>query len=60
MKSDASFSRIDIIYMIYLDVKYFSVVCRNICYEKLGVKTLLTMVGHFLAKKLNVCPSDIA
>ena len=59
MKSDASFFRIDIIYMIYLGVKYLSVVCLNICYEKLGIKTKLTTVGHFLAKKLVFCPSDI-
>ena len=40
MKSEAPFFRIDIIYMICLDVKYFSVV---------GLSTLTTM-GHFLAK----------
>ena len=55
MKSGAPFFRIDMIYMIYLAVKYFSVVCVSIYY----VKTTLTTVGHFFAKKLNVCPSDI-
>ena len=40
MKSEAPFFRTDIIYMICLDVKYFSVV---------GLSTLTTM-GHFLAK----------
>ena len=59
MKSGAPFSRIDIMYMIYLDVKYFSVVCLSIYYEKLAVKTTLTTMGHFFAKKLNFCPSDI-
>ena len=39
MKSGAPFFRIDIMYMIYLDVKYFSVVCLSIYYEKLAVKT---------------------
>ena len=33
MKSGAPFSCIDIIYMIYLDVKYFSVVCLSIYYS---------------------------
>ena len=28
-------------------------------YEKLPVKTTLTTMGHFFAKKLNFCPSDI-
>ena len=59
MKSGAPFFRIDIMYMIYLDVKYFSVVCLSIYYEKLAVKTTLTTMGHFFAKKLNYCPSDI-
>ena len=58
MKSDAPFFRIDIIYMIYLYVKYFSGVCPSISYLKLAVKTILTMVGHFFAKMLNFCPSD--
>ena len=59
IKSDAPFFRIDIIYMIYFDVKYFSVVCLSIRCLKLAVKTTVTRVGHFLAKKLNVCPSNI-
>ena len=59
MKSGAPFFRIDIMYMIYLDVKYFSVVCLSIYYEKLAVKTTLTTMGHFFGKKLNYCPSDI-
>ena len=45
--------------MIYLDVKYFLIVCLSICYEKLAVKTTLTRVEHFFAKKLNFCPRDI-
>ena len=59
MKSDAIYFCIDIIYMIYLNVKDFSVVCLSICYEKLAVKTVLTSVGYFFVKKLNFCPSDI-
>ena len=59
MKSDAIYFCIDIIYMIYLHVKDFSVVCLSICYEKLAVKTVLTSVGYFFVKKLNFCPSDI-
>ena len=59
MKSGAPFFRIDIMYMIYLDVKYFSVVCLSIYYEKLAVKATLTTMGDFFAKKLNYCPSDI-
>ena len=59
MKSDAPLFCIDIIHTIYLDVKNFSVVCLCICYEKLAVKTTLTRVGHFFAKKLNLCPSNI-
>ena len=58
MKSGAPFFRIDIMYMIYLDVKYFSVVCLSIYYEKLAVKTKHTTMGHFFAKKLNYCPSE--
>ena len=57
MKSVAPFFRIDIMYMIYLDVKYFSVVFLSIYYEKLAVKTTLTAIGHFFAKKLNYCLS---
>ena len=49
MKSGAPFFRIDIMYMIYLDVKYFSVVCLSIYYEKLPVKTALTTTEHLFA-----------
>ena len=42
IKSDAPFFGIDLMYMIFLDVKYFSVVCLSIYYEKLAVKTALT------------------
>ena len=59
MKSGAPFFRIDVMYMIYLDVKYFSVVCHSTYYEKLAVKTRHTTMGHFFAKKLDYCPSDI-
>ena len=60
MKSGAPFFRIDIIYMIYLNVNFLSVVCLSIYYEKLTVKTTLTTtMGHFLANKLNYCQSDI-
>ena len=58
MKSGAPFFHIDIMYMIYLDVKYFSVVSLSIYYKKLAVKTTVKMMGHFFAKKLNYCPSD--
>ena len=57
VKSGASFFRIDIMYMIYLDVKYFSIVCLSIYCEKLPVKTTLTTMEHLFAKKLNYCPS---
>ena len=59
IKSRALFFRINIMYMIYLDVKYFSAVCLSIYYEKLTVKTTLTTMGRFLAKKLNYCSSNI-
>ena len=59
MKSGAPLFRIDVMYMIYLDVKYFSVVCLSTYCEKLAVKTTLTTMGNFFAKKLNHCPSDI-
>ena len=61
MKSDEPFSRIflHLIYMIYLDAKYFPVVYLSICYEKIAVKTTLTSAGHFFAKKLNFCPPNI-
>ena len=50
MKSGAPFSGIGI---IYLDVKYFSVACLSIYYEKLALKTTFTKMRHFFAKKLN-------
>ena len=59
MKSGAPFSRIDIMYMIYLDMKYFSVVCLSIYYDKLAVKTTLTTMRHFFAQKLHYCPSNV-
>ena len=59
MKSGGSFFRIDIIYMIYLIVKYFSAVSFSIYCEKLAVKTAVTKTGHFFAKKLILCLSDI-
>ena len=59
MKSGEPFSCIDIMYMIYLGVKYFLVVCLSIYYEKLAVKTALRAKGHFFVKKLNYCPPDI-
>ena len=61
MKSDEPFSRIflHLIYMIYLDAKYFPVVYLSICYEKIALKTTLTSAGHFFAKKLNFCPPNI-
>ena len=59
MKSGAPFFRIDIIYMTDLDVKYFTVVCLSIYYEKLAVITMLTTIGYFSATNLSYCPSDI-
>ena len=59
MKSGAPFFRIDIIYMIYLHVKYFLVLCLSIYYEKLAVETTLTTIGDFFIKKLNFCLSNI-
>ena len=59
VKSGAPFFRSDIMYMIYLDVKYFSVVCLCVYYEKPAVKTKHTTMGHFFAKKLNYCLFDI-
>ena len=47
MKSGAPFFRVDIMHMIYFDVKYFSVVLLSIYYEKLAVKNTLTTMGHF-------------
>ena len=58
--SGAPFFGIDIMYMIYLDVKYFSIVCLSIYYEKPTVKTMLTTMGHFFEKKLDYCPSNIS
>ena len=59
MKSDELVSRIflHLIYMIYFDTKYL--VYLSICYEKIAVKTTLTSAGHFFAKKLDFCPSNI-
>ena len=59
MKSGAPFFRIDIMYMIYLNVNFLSVVCLSIYYEKLTVKTTLTTIGHLFAIKLNYCQSNI-
>ena len=59
IKSEAPFFSIGIMYMIYLVVKYFVLVCLSIYYEKPDVKTVLTTMGYFFAKKLNYCPSDI-
>ena len=59
MKSCAPFFIINIMYLIYLDVKYFSVVCLSIYYVELAVKITLTKMGHFFAKELNYCPTDI-
>ena len=52
MKSGAPFSRYDIIYMIYLVVKCFSVVCLGIYFEKLAVKATLTTMELFLRKEV--------
>ena len=49
-KSGAPFLRIDIIYMIYPDVKYFSLVCLSIYLRNLLYTYKL---GHFFAEKLN-------
>ena len=59
MKSWAPSFRTDIMYMIYLDAKYFSEVCPCIYYEKLAVKAVLATMGHFFAKKLNYCASNM-
>ena len=59
MISGAPFFRIDIICMIFLDVKYFSVVCLSIYCEKHAGKTTLTTMGHLFANKLTFCSSDI-
>ena len=55
----ALFFRIEIIYMIYLDVNYLSVNYLSIYYDKLTAKTVLTIMGLFFSKKLNFCPSYI-
>ena len=55
----APFLHIGNIKMIHLEVKYFSVVCPSIYYEKVAVKTAVTTMGYFFAKKLNFCESDI-
>ena len=59
MKCESPLYGIDIMYMIYLDVKYVSVVFLSIYYEKLAVLTVLTTMRHFFAKKLNYCSSDV-
>ena len=56
MKSGVPFLSIDIMCMIYLDVKCFSVVCLSIYCEK---PATLTTMGHFFEKKINYCPPDI-
>ena len=38
-------------YIIYLDMKYFSVVWPSIYYEKVAVKSALTALVHFFAEK---------
>ena len=53
MKSGVPFVRIGNMYMIYFDLKYFPVVCLSICHEILAVKTTVTTMEHFFAKKLN-------
>ena len=45
IKSDTPFFGIDIMYMIYLDVRYFSIVCLSIFYKKPVVKTALTTMS---------------
>ena len=40
-------------------MRFFSVVCLSIYYEKNTAKTALTMMRLFFAKELNFCPSDI-
>ena len=41
IKYGAPFFRTDIMYMIYLHVKYFPVVCLSIYYEKFAAETTL-------------------
>ena len=50
MKSEAPLFGIDIMRMIDLHVKYFSVLCLSIYYEKPAVKTTFTTMEHFFAK----------
>ena len=45
MKSGAPLFGIDVMYLIDLDVKYFSVVCLSIYYVSPAVITALTMMG---------------
>ena len=59
MKSGMPFFHIHIVYMIYLDMEYFSIVCLTNYNEKVAVKTIFTVMGHFFAEKLNFCPPDI-
>ena len=59
MKSGEAFFRIDIMYLIYLDVKYFLAAGFSMCYQKFAVKTNLTTMGHFFGRKLNYFQSDI-
>ena len=44
IKSGAPFFRIDMIHMVHLNVKYFSVVSLGIYHEKLPVKTTLKTI----------------
>ena len=59
IKYGETFFCVDIMYITYLDVKYFLVVCLSIYYEKPVEKTTLITTGYFFAKKLNYCPFDI-
>ena len=54
MRSGAPFFRIDIMYIIYHDVKYFSVAFLSIYCEKLAVTTMFTPMGHFLGKEVKL------
>ena len=59
MKPWAALFCIDMMYMVGLDMKYFSVIWLCIYHEKPAVKTRLTRMEHFFAKNLNYCPCDI-
>ena len=59
IKSGALFFGIDIMYIIYLHVKYFSAVCLSTYCEKPAVKNTLATMRYVFAKKLNYCLSDI-